>query len=169
MPVANPDVDKHSSSGNNVLRDLQPKDYDCQQQIHEDSKHETASATHLQTEALTLSSESVEEVHSGNQQNEFHSPDLSDYLERNGHEELSFKDADQTNAANLPTREEHEPNIEQEVLIHHNNEADAGNTPVAVSESGNDDDNHDSNPNQIPDGNANSTILLCTTAGMHIM
>ena len=173
MSVPNPDADKHSSSGNNGLRDLQPKDYDYQLEICE---NKTAPATHLQVETFTLSRESGEEVQSGNQPNEFHSPNVTDtnsqYLEGCGHEVFSFGDVDQTDPASLPTGTD---NAEKDlVLVHGNNEAeDAGSTPVAVSESGNDDDNPDSNRNQLPptpDDNANSTMLMAspfTTASMH--
>ena len=177
MSVSNPDADKHSSSGNNGLRDLQPEDYDHEQEICENRENKTASATHLQVETFTLSRESGEEVQSGNQLNEFHSLDLTDtnsqYLEGRDDEVLSFGDVRQTDPASLPTGVE---NAEKDlVLVHGNNEAeDAGNTPVTVSESGNDDDNNpESNLNQLPstpDDNANSTMLMAspfTTASMH--
>ena len=171
LPVPNPDADKYSSSENNGLRYRQPKNYDHEQEIYENSENKTASATHLQVEPSILSRESSEEVQSDKQLNEFHSPDVTD---TNLEEALRLEVVHQTDPASLPTEVE---NAEKDLVrVHGSNEAeDAGNPPMAVSKSGNDDDNPDSNPNQqpsTPDSNASSVMLITsqfTTSSMCTM
>ena len=164
MPIAKPDTDKGSSG---LQPDLQPtyaKDHNHQLKTNE---NETANvfAAQLQEQGPILSSK---DVHSGNQQDSFHSQNLTDDLENTE----KFSCGNDNNTAHTPTAQPVENDVTDATLLHHNDEnVNEETSPVAVSES----DDGDSGPNQVPptqynDIYGNSVMHMATrftTAGMY--
>ena len=172
LPVADLDANKHSSSSSNGIKDdLQPELRDHVQQLQtNECVHEAESADisaiQSNTRSVTLSN-----VHSGNLQSNFCSGN-STYLESQGQDNEVFSyDGDGNNTDNLPENVEHETNVEQEPVLHHNDDkrnsisvTNKEKNPVTVSES--DDDDDDNQPSFMCNA-ANSTILGSAAGTYH--
>ena len=178
LPVVNLDADKHSSTGNNGVKDLRPiyTRYHNQQKINENSACENETADVLVTQSQTRLQDLT--LNTKDQQGEFCSPNLiEDDLERDS-KIIFYEDHRNTN---LPTKEEHVTNVKvdkvdpnyhcENVSMKINNETNLGTIPVAVSESGDDDnDAPDLQPStHNTDSCVKSTMLMAshfTTEGV---
>ena len=162
LPVAKLDADEHSS--NNGLKSLQPTcttgyPYQPQQLNESIYKNKTAyiSVTHARCQALTLNS-------GGSQQDDFRSLNLTDHLEKqnSSSEKIIYKNQNNT------------VNLKQDSISWNENEKTLETSPVAVSES-DDEDNNENDVSLLPsthntDDYAKATLLMAnhfTTSGMN--
>ena len=168
LPFANLDADEHSS--NNGLKNLQPiyaTEYpDRLQQIYKSTDKNEAGDVHTHLQALTLNSEDLQCC---SQQDDFHSLDLTDNSEEQSSTSEIIIYENHSNTVNLRSVKKDSVSCNENA----NKEKSLENTPVAVSES-DDEDNNEDDASLLPsthntDDSAKATMLISshfTTSGI---